>query len=285
MAGGRDSGAGRSGVRRAEPDHPDRRGAAPGDRHRDGPGRPPAAAGGAPAAVRRAGRADRRGVRDRGRLPGRHPAGWGVREPTAAAGVADSVPGCDVRPGRRDRLPAAIRRSGLAGLLRWLRLPGRGYHQIPLRNLLRTPRRSALTLLGVAAAIATLVTIIGLLDTFRATLGGASAELLRAAPARVTVSLDSYYPVTGPAVAAVRRLPEAGRVQPGLMVPGTVRAYGTSVGVAAEVLPPGAIWAPALSAGRLTGGLVLSRKAADDLGVSAGDLVTFRHPRATTGGR
>src|SRR5215470_11856714 len=165
----------------------------------------------------------------------------------------------------------AARGSGLAPLLRWLRLPGRGYHQIPLRNVLRTPRRSALTL-------------IGMLDTFRATLGSASAELLRAAPARVSVSLDSYYPVTGPAVAAVRRLPAAGRVQPGLMVPGTVRAHGTSVGVAAEVLPPGAIWAPALSAGRLTGGLVLSRKAAADLGVSVGDLVTFRHPRATADG-
>src|SRR5262249_59900455 len=73
-----------------------------------------------------------------------------------------------------------------------------------------TPRRSALTLLGVAAAIATLVTIIGMLDTFRATLGSASAELLRTAPARVTVSLDSYYPVTGPVTGAVRRLPAAG---------------------------------------------------------------------------
>src|SRR5262249_41744765 len=73
----------------------------------------------------------------------------------------------------------AARGSGLAPVLRRLRLPGRGYHEIPLRNVLRTPRRSALTLLGVAAAIATLVTIIGMLDTFRATLGSASAELLR----------------------------------------------------------------------------------------------------------
>src|SRR5215468_5291177 len=178
----------------------------------------------------------------------------------------------------------AARASGLAPVLRRLRLPGRGYHEIPLRNVLRTPRRSALTLLGVAAAIATLVTIIGMLDTFRATLGSASAELLRTAPARVTVSLDSYYPVTGPVTGAVRRLPAAGKVQAGLLVPGTVRAHGTSVGVAAEVLPPGGLWAPALSAGHLTGGLVLSAKAAADLGVSAGDLVTFRHTRAAAGG-
>jgi putative ABC transport system permease protein len=178
----------------------------------------------------------------------------------------------------------AARSNGLAPLLRWLRLPSRGYHQIPLRNVLRTPRRSALTLLGIAAAIATLVTIVGLLDTFRATLGTASADLLRTAPARVTVSLDSHYPARGTVVASVRALPQAGQVQPGLLVPGTVRSHGRSVDVAAEVLPAGAAWTPQLSAGRLDGGLVLSRKAAADLGADVGSVVTFRHPQAAGGG-
>jgi len=178
----------------------------------------------------------------------------------------------------------AARGTGLAPLLTWLRLPGRGYHQIPLRNVLRTPRRSALTLLGIAAAIATLVTIVGLLDTFRATLDTASAGLLRAAPARVTVSLDSYYPARGTVVAQVRALPEAGQVQAGLLVPGTVRSHGRSVEVATEVLPAGAAWTPRLSAGRLAGGLVLSGKAAADLGAGVGSVVTFRHPQASGGG-
>jgi putative ABC transport system permease protein len=178
----------------------------------------------------------------------------------------------------------AARGSGLAGLLRWLRLPGRGYRQIPLRNVLRTPRRSALTLLGIAAAIATLVTIVGLLDTFRATLDTASAGLLRTAAGRVTVSLDSFYPAHGAVAAQVRALPEAGRVQAGLIMPGTVRSHGRSVDVAVEVLPAGAIWTPPLSAGRLAGGLVLSRKAAADLGASLGSVVTFRHPQAAGNG-
>lgn len=178
----------------------------------------------------------------------------------------------------------AARGNGLAPLLRWLRLPGRGYHQIPLRNVLRTPRRSALTLLGIAAAIATLVTIVGLLDTFRATLDTAAAGLLRAAPDRVTVSLDSYYPAAGTVTAQVRALPQAGAVQAGLLIPGTVRSHGRSVDVAAEVLPVGAAWTPRLSAGRLGGGLVLSRKAAADLGTAVGSVVTFRHPRTDGGG-
>lgn len=178
----------------------------------------------------------------------------------------------------------AARGSGLAPLLKWLRLPGPGYHQMALRNVLRTPRRSALTLLGIAAAIATLVTIVGLLDTFRVTLGSASAELLRTAPARVTVSLDSYYPANGPVVAKVRALPQAGRVQAGLMVPGTVHSHGRRVDVAAEMLPPGAVWTPRLSAGRLAGGLVLTRKAAADLDVTVGSAIMFRHPQAASGG-
>jgi putative ABC transport system permease protein len=178
----------------------------------------------------------------------------------------------------------AARGNGLAGLLRWLRLPGRGYRQIPLRNVLRTPRRSALTLLGIAAAIATLVTIVGLLDTFRATLDDASAGLLRTAADRVTVSLDSYYPAAGAVVNQVRALPQAGQVQAGLLVPGTVRSQGRSVDVAAEVLPDGAAWTPRLSVGRLDGGLVLSRKAAADLGARVGTVVTLRHPQAVGGG-
>lgn len=178
----------------------------------------------------------------------------------------------------------AGRGSGLAPLLRWLWVPGRGYHEIPFRNAARTPRRSALTLLGVAAAIATLVTIVGLLDTFRATLDTASQQLLRTAQDRVTVSLDSYYPVTGPVVASVRELPQVAKVQPGLLMPGAVRRGSRSVDVAAEVLPPGAVWTPPLQSGRLSGGLVLSAKAAADLGVTAGDTVAFRHPRVTGGG-
>lgn len=178
----------------------------------------------------------------------------------------------------------AARGGGLAPLLRGLRLPGRGYHQMPLRNLLRTPRRSALTLLGIAAAIATLVTIIGLLDTFEATLGSASAELLRSAPGRVTVSLDSYYPVTSPVVAQVRALPQASRVQAGIMVSGTVSGRGPAVNVIADVIPPDAVWGPELTAGRLAGGLVLSRKAAADIGAGVGSVITFRHPRPAGGG-
>jgi putative ABC transport system permease protein len=178
----------------------------------------------------------------------------------------------------------AARGGGLAPLLSRLPLPGRSYHQMPWRNAVRTPRRTALTFLGVAAVIATAVTITGLLDTFRGTLDLAQQDLLSSAPDRVIVSLDSYYPVNGRVVSAVRALPQAGRVETGLAIPGTVRSGARSVAVQATALPPGAAWTPPLTAGHLAGGLVLAQKAAGDLRVHVGSRVMFQHPQAAAGG-
>ncbi len=178
----------------------------------------------------------------------------------------------------------AARGGGMAPALRRVPLPGRGYHQIPVRNVLRTPRRSVLTLLGIGAALATLVTTVGFLDTFRATLSDAQDELLRSAPGRISVSLDSFYPASGPLVAAVRALPQTGQVQTGLLIPATVRSGGRSLDVVTEVLPQAPSWTPTLVSGRLTGGIVLARKAADDLHVRVGDTVALQHPVAVAGG-
>ena len=178
----------------------------------------------------------------------------------------------------------AARGSGLAPLLHRLRLPGRGYHQIPARNVLRTPRRTALTVLGIGAALATMVTITGFLDTFRGTLNTARDELLHSTPGRVSVSLDSFYPAASPVIEAVRALPQAGDVQPGLLAPATARSGTHSVDLAAEVLPATPSWAPSLVSGTLGGGIVLSGKAAADLHVGTGNTVLLEHQQAAPGG-
>jgi putative ABC transport system permease protein len=52
------------------------------------------------------------------------------------------------------------------------------------------------------------------------------------------------------------------------------------IDVALAVFDPEAeIWRPRLEAGRYGGGVVIARRAADDLGVDVGDPVTLRHPR------
>jgi putative ABC transport system permease protein len=178
----------------------------------------------------------------------------------------------------------AARGSGLAPLLRRLRLPGRGYWQIPARNVLRTPRRSALTALGIATAITTLVTTLGLLDTFGATLDRAERETLHAAPARVSVALDTFEQLDGQVVRTVEALPEVGVVEAGLTLPARAEVPGTSIDLIIAMLPDHASWTPTLVEGSRAGGLVLAEKAAQDLSVEVGDVVTVEHPQATPTG-
>ncbi len=178
----------------------------------------------------------------------------------------------------------AARGSGIAPLLGRLRVPGRGYRQIPLRNVLRTPRRTALTAFGIASAITTLVTTLGLLDTFGATLDRAEAEMLHAAPDRVSVALDTFQPITGDVVGALERLPEVGSVEPGLRVPAVADPEGAGIELLVDVLPDGAAWQPTVADGERSGGLLLAEEAAADLGVGVGDAVVLDHPQATPTG-
>ncbi|MFI7542231.1 FtsX-like permease family protein [Actinoplanes sp. NPDC049599] len=174
----------------------------------------------------------------------------------------------------------AARGGGPVPLLRRVRLPGPGYHQIPLRNVLRTPRRSMLTAFGIAAAITTLVTVFGFLDTFRGTLDRAERELGHAAPDRVAVTLDTFQPLDGDVLRRVASLPQVASVDPGLLTTGAARAGQRHVDLLVEVLAGRARWTPTLTDGTGAGGIMLADKAARDLGVTVGDTITVEHPVA-----
>ncbi|WP_143448345.1 ABC transporter permease [Kineosporia sp. A_224] len=178
----------------------------------------------------------------------------------------------------------AARGGGLAPLLRRLPSRGRSYRQIPLRNVLRTPRRTLLTVLGIAAAITTLVTTIGFLDTFNATLDDAQHELLRSAPERLNVSLTAVEPADGDVVRAVRALPETDTVTAGLMLPVTAGRQDRTVDLLVEVLDDAALWTPTIESGTAHGGIVLASKAAADLHVTVGDTIEVTHPQASPEG-
>lgn len=187
----------------------------------------------------------------------------------------------------------AIRVSHLAAqprlspALHRIPLPGRGWHHIPLRNLLRTPRRSALTALGIAAAITTMVTTVGFLDTFNATLDRTQAELLHAAPDRVTVALADIQPESGRVVAAIRALPQVASAAPGLMLTATATTPGHTVDLLTETLTAATTadnWSPSIVDGSPHGGIVLATKAAHDLHVGVGSTITLEHPQADASG-
>jgi putative ABC transport system permease protein len=182
----------------------------------------------------------------------------------------------------------AARGGGWAPLVARLPLPGRVFRQMPVRNLLRTPRRTLLTSLAVAAAITTMVATIGLVDSFADTLDRGEAELGRSARDRLTVELDTFHPSSAPEVTALGAVPEVGEAQARLRLLGRLggpdrTTTADDIGVIVDLLAwDDAVWTPSLTAGSVDavrdGGLVLSDKAASDLGVGVGEVVPFEHP-------
>mgnify|MGYP001247020010 CR=1 FL=1 len=173
--------------------------------------------------------------------------------------------------------------AGVPGWLRRLRLPGGSVAQIPWRNVVRTPRRSVLTALGIAATITVLVALLGLADSLFATVGSARSVVADTNGRRAVVTLDRFHLDGEPEVEAVRSSPVVDRVTTDIQVVGTVTRGSVSVDGVLEVLDlQDGIWSPPLTEGSVTGagpGIVLTRTAADDLEVEPGDEVTLRHPR------
>lgn len=175
--------------------------------------------------------------------------------------------------------------GGFAPLLAWHGLSSRVLMQMPVRNLLRAPRRSLLTLLGIAAAITLLVLVMGVLDSFDATLDQARTELLQDSPERITVQLDFYYPVNSSIVSDISQSSVTGAADPLLQLGGYLMYNGTTIETLLDMVNlESTLWRPTLSRGTYPGeqpGLLLSERAAHDLGIQPGDTIILRHPRRT----
>lgn len=173
--------------------------------------------------------------------------------------------------------------AGLSPRLARLRLPGSSVAQMPVRNVLRSPRRSLLTALGIAATITVLVALLGLVDSLFGTIDLSRSVIADEGGQRALVSLDRFHLVDDPEVTAIRSSPVVGRSTTDIQVVGSVRSATGSIDAVLELIDlRHGIWSPPLTAGRLTGsgpGIVLTAKAADDLGVGPGDEVTLHHPR------
>jgi putative ABC transport system permease protein len=177
----------------------------------------------------------------------------------------------------------AARGGGLAPLFRRVRLPGSTFSQVPVRNVVRAPRRSLLTSLGIAAAIAALVAFVGLIDSFLDTIDRGEREILSANPDRLEVDLDRPYPLNSDVVTGIAGSPLVARVEPQLRL-GSVAVKGDEeVNLQVQVLAlDNPVWAPRMTEGaiqREREGIYLSELAARNLGVRVGDSITLRHPR------
>lgn len=178
----------------------------------------------------------------------------------------------------------SARSSGrLLRLVTKAHLPGRTYVSMSLRNVLRAPRRTVLTALGVAASITALVAVLGLLDTFSAAGDANATELEHSSPDRMVVTLDTFYAVGSAQLRAVAGTTGVAALEPQLGVEATLSESGNEVDVVVQVVDlANDVWTPTLlEDSGPTGGIVLSEKAAQDLGVSPGDTITARHPVST----
>jgi putative ABC transport system permease protein len=186
----------------------------------------------------------------------------------------------------------AARSTRLGGWTGRLRLPGSTMTQMPIRNVLRTPRRTVLTAVGVGAAITALVAVLGMLDSFGRTLDRGDAEFTKGDADRVVVQLDTFYPRDSPVVEAIADAPAVGHIDAGLRLPVTAQgpAGDAELSLLVELVDlDEAVWTPTVvdgdtGSGTGTPGILLARKAADDLGAQIGDTVVLRHPARTEAG-
>ena len=181
------------------------------------------------------------------------------------------------------------RGGGLAPFLRWLRVPGSTFQQLPVRNVVRSPRRSLLTILGIAAALAALVGFVGLIDSFVATTERGDREILGSTTNRLEVTLVGFLPEDAPQVKAIQDSPLLSRSEFGARMGATLISGGQEIPVQLDLINlESDVWQPTIIDGtrdRVSEGVYISELAASDLGVSPGSSITLRHPRLEASGQ
>ncbi len=174
--------------------------------------------------------------------------------------------------------PNLVGRVSITGRRRTM---GNSFAVIPFRNLRRTPRRTALTVVGIAAALTVLVGFLGIMDSVFKAVDTAEIESVGTEPDRISVGFDSFRLTSSPEVTAVAATEAVAVAEPRLMLTGSLLAdEDIDVFIEAADLTDG-MWRPSFSAGALdpSGGIILSEKAASDIGAVVGDSVMVRHPR------
>jgi putative ABC transport system permease protein len=171
-------------------------------------------------------------------------------------------------------------RAGLSPLLRRLPWPRSTFSRMPFGNVLRSPRRTALTALGIAAALAALIVTLGMIDSFLATMSRHDREVFQERPDRLAVALRGFETKDASAIAAVADEPSVGEVQPVLRFAGQLRTGDrAAIEVVVDVTDVDSdVWHPTHDGNGGRGGLIISEEAARDLAVGPGDDLVLRHP-------
>ena len=179
----------------------------------------------------------------------------------------------------------ASRGGGLAPLVRKVHIPGDTFAQMPVRNVLRAPRRGLLTALGIGATIAVLVMLVAAIDSFFGAIAKGGEEASGGVPDRVIVEMDSVYPTVGGPIGAVLASPLISDGEPIMRVGGELGTGDDAIEALVEFVDwENGMFRPDVAEGSVPGsepGIVIAPKAASDLDVAVGETLTVRLPRRT----
>lgn len=154
---------------------------------------------------------------------------------------------------------------------------------MPFHNLARDRRRTTLTLLGLAAAVAVMVGFLGVMDSVFHAIDTGERESTGDRPERITVGLDTFHLTGSPELSALAAAATVESVEPTLRLPVRLRRGDVEIDAFVELLDlRDGSWRPSITAGSLEQdrtGLIVTEKAARDLGISVGDPVVLHHPR------
>lgn len=186
-----------------------------------------------------------------------------------------------VQPVEAIRVSDRSAKGGMVRAATRIKLPGGSIAQMPWRNTSRTPRRTLLAVIGLAAVLGAMVALLGIVDSFNTTIDQSRTELAGDEPTRMNVTLAGVQPTDSAAVRSIEDTPGVAESTPRLDVPTEIGAPGAEPFVSLVTIAPtsGGVWQPTYSEGRApqgSGEIAIAPKAAEDLDVEVGDTVTIR---------
>ena len=152
--------------------------------------------------------------------------------------------------------------------------------QAPLRRITIAPTRSVMTVVAIGLILAPLLAALGTTDSASATIDTGTRILSGASGDQLLVGLTSYQPTTSAAASAVVDSPLVAKHALGLDTGGYLVRGGTTIGVSISMVDlsnPLVVPAAVASQRIAPGGIIISTKAAADLGIKVGGHVVLRH--------
>jgi len=171
--------------------------------------------------------------------------------------------------------------GGLAPLMARIPLPGSSFTLFPVRNLSRGLRRTLMTVLGLAIAIVILLAVSGMVDTFYETLRVGREEIEQENPERTLVAFDGFYSLSDALISGIAAEEGVAQAVPAVVLPGQLTGDQSFEVIVQMMDLENDLWTPTLVRGSVASdspGVLISEKAARDLGVDVGDSLVLNHP-------